>query len=403
MEQKTFDPTERGLTPQEWTKPDGEKDHAASGILMLASLWLGFLIYPLVGLLQGIVWALPLALALASTLVFFSLYFWVIWGIAFRTLRRIPWPSLLVMGLLGLALPLVWGKNWLGFFVYTGLITGFTLRLKQMMIAVIVMEGLTILTTTIAHAPWWETVALTTVTLLGSGMAFGINWLRALNQQLHVAHRRIAAIAASEERLRLARELHDSVKQQIFVTSMEIGAARALLDQDRQSADTHLHEAETVIRQVHQDLQALVQELRPTPEEEKDLAQAIQTYTAPWSQRTRIAVIVHLSGKRRMSPMRAQALFRVVQEALTNIEKHSTATQAEITLTWSKQHLQMQIRDNGHGFLLEQGDGRGYGLLHIRERMAALGGELQIASQPGCGVTITCLCPLPVERRQKDA
>ena len=81
----------------------------------------------------------------------------------------------------------------------------------------------------------------------------------------------VATMAASEERLRLARELHDSVKQQVFVTSMDIGAARVLLERDRQGAETHLRDAETAIHQVHTDLNALIHELRPAPRTEQGL------------------------------------------------------------------------------------------------------------------------------------
>src|SRR6266567_3408924 len=192
-------------------------------------------------------------------------------------------------------------------------------------------------------------------------------------------------MAASEERLRLARELHDSVKQQVFVTSMEIGAARVLLERDRQGAETHLRDAETAIHQVHTDLNALIHELRPAPRNEQGLAQAIQAHTAAWSRRTHIAVRMSTHGEQPASPESARALLRVVQEALTNIEKHSAATQVQMTLTWSRKLLRVQICDNGCGFIPAEASDRGYGLLHMRERVEALGGTLSIESTPGSG------------------
>ena len=385
-------------------KISAETDRSAPWILALACIWLVFLIYPLAGLLQAPLQPALLALALAGTIVFFGIYFWTIWRIAFRANAYQPWRALLILGLLGLALPLVSGGNWLGFFIYTGLIAGFTLPLRQMIAAVLLLVGLTVLTATMTHAPWWETVALTSVTILGSCMAFGISWLRAINQELRAARVQIATMAASEERLRLARELHDSVKQQVFVTSMEIGAARALLGHDLQSAETHLHEAETVIRQVHADLNALVHELRPAPFEEKGLAKAIQAHTAAWMRRNHIAATVRVHGERATSLETELALFRVVQEALTNIEKHSAAMQVWMTLTWSSQQLRVQICDNGRGFIPAEAGGRGYGLIHMRERVEALGGALTIESTPGSGTRITCTCPLhPSGKGKHDA
>ena len=381
-----------------------ETDRSAPWILALACIWLVFLIYPLAGLLQAPLQPALLALALAGTIVFFGIYFWTIWRIVFRANAYQPWRALLILGLLGLALPLVSGGNRLGFFIYTGLIAGFTLPLRQMIAAVLLMVGLTVLTATMTHAPWWEMVALTSVMILGSCMAFGISWLRAINQELRAARVQIATMAASEERLRLARELHDSVKQQVFVTSMEIGAARALLDHDRQSAETHLHEAETVIRQVHADLNALVHELRPTPFEEKGLAKAIQAHTVAWSRRTHIAATVRVHGERATSLETELALFRVVQEALTNIEKHSAAMQVWMTLTWGGQRLWVQICDNGRGFIPAEAGGRGYGLIHMRVRVEALGGALTIESTLGSGTRITCTCPLhPSGKGKHDA
>src|SRR5258708_2435302 len=217
-----------------------ETDRSAPYILVLACIWLVFLVYPIAGLLQASLQPAPLALALTGTLVFFGIYFWTIWRLALGANTHQPWRALLFLGVIGLALPLLSGGNWLGLFLYTGLIAGLTLRLAQLTAAVLLMVGLTLLTAAVDHTPWWETVALTSVTVLGSGMAFGINWLRAVNQELRAARTQVATIAANEERLRLARELHDSVKQQVFLTSIGIRAARALLEPDRPAPPNHL-------------------------------------------------------------------------------------------------------------------------------------------------------------------
>ncbi|GHO97501.1 hypothetical protein KSF_075490 [Reticulibacter mediterranei] len=387
------------LSVLEQSASDEEEDRSAASILILACLWLVFLIYPFVGLLQHAPLLAALVLALAGTLVFFSLYFWTLWRIAMKSMARPPWGVLLLMSTLGLALPLLQGAAWQGFFIYTGLLAGFTLRLRGLLAAVTIMVGLTILIAAVTQAPWWQTVALITVTILGSAMASAIRRFREMNQQLRVAHKQIATLAASEERLHLARELHDSIKQQVFVTSMEIGAARVLLDQDRAEARTHLQEAESTIDQLHQDLKALVQTLRPIPLAGQSLAQALQVHCTAWAQRTKITATLSLHGEQPLPHPKEQELFRVVQEALTNIEKHSAASQVTIALHWSKKHLKMCIKDNGRGFFPEEARSRGYGLSHMRERITVLSGDLHITSGPCGGTTITCLCPLPLSGR----
>ncbi len=389
----TSPPAQEPVSAPAQFAPGVEKDRSTTYILALACLWLVFLVYPFVGLFQE---APPrVLLALAGLAVFFGLYFRTFWRLALKGVTRPPWGPLMVMEALGLALPLLLGAAGQGLFIYTGLLAGFTLRLRPLIAMVLIMAGLTVLVAILTQTPWWETVALTTTILLGSGMASAIRHFREMNQQLRAAHRQVAALAASEERLRLARELHDSVKQQVFVISMEIGAVQALFDHDRSGAKAHVQEAASAIRQLRQDLKALVQALRPALPQEQSLAQAVLAHSAAWAQRTRITAPVSLREERPIPRAIEQELFRVMQEALTNVEKHSAASQVTIALTWHKRHLQMRIADNGRGFIPQDAGGGGYGLLHMRERVAALGGTLQIASGPGTGTTITCLCPLP--------
>ncbi|MEW5961141.1 MAG: sensor histidine kinase, partial [Chloroflexota bacterium] len=195
-------------------------------------------------------------------------------------------------------------------------------------------------------------------------------------------------LATLEERNRLARELHDSVKQQIFAAAMQVGAARALLDQNPDASKENLAEAERLVRQAQQELTTLIRELRPAALEGKGLATALRDYAADWTRRTQIPVEVRVRGERLLPLRLEQALYRVAQEALTNISRHSGADAAEVELVWQQNEVALIISDNGRGFDPVTVNGKGLGLQSMRERVAALGGQLEIKSNPGSGAQI---------------
>jgi signal transduction histidine kinase len=190
-------------------------------------------------------------------------------------------------------------------------------------------------------------------------------------------------LAVIEERNRLARDLHDSVKQQVFATAMQLAAARNLLERDPSdpsAAHTHVAEAQSLTSQAQQELTALIQELRPVALEDKGLASALEGYSRDWSRQTGIAATIRVQGEQETSLEIEQALFRVAQEALANIARHSYATKVDVHLLWDRPDLAMTIQDNGNGFDVERADGKGTGLWSMRQRIAAVGGALRISS-----------------------
>ncbi|MCI0395896.1 MAG: sensor histidine kinase [Chloroflexi bacterium] len=196
-------------------------------------------------------------------------------------------------------------------------------------------------------------------------------------------------LATLEERNRLARELHDSVKQQVFATVMQVGAARALLPADPEAAQRHLAEAEQLARQAQQELTGLIQELRPAALEDRGLSEALRTYLADWSRRTGVAAQVRLQGERPLPLEVEQALFRVAQEALANVTRHSGAGAADVHLAWEAGDAVLTVADDGVGFDPAEAEQRSFGLRTMRERVESLGGRLDIDSAPGQGTRIT--------------
>jgi NarL family two-component system sensor histidine kinase LiaS len=200
-------------------------------------------------------------------------------------------------------------------------------------------------------------------------------------------------LAVVEERNRLARDLHDSVKQQVFANALLVRAARKTLAHDPTKAQTHLVEAEELAIETQQALVDLIQALRPASMADKGLVAVLQEYTEDWSRRMGIPVAFHMQGEQTTPLDQEEALFRVVQEALANVARHSEANNVELHLTWTNAQIRMTIQDDGHGFLRRNTARKGSGLANMRERIEALAGTYQIASS-AAGTCIDVSLPL---------
>lgn len=204
-------------------------------------------------------------------------------------------------------------------------------------------------------------------------------------------------LATLEERNRLARELHDTVKQNLFAAVMQLGAAETLVDTDPAAAKAHLVEAEQLARQSRQELTGLIHELRPIALEDRGLAAALQDYAADWSRRTLIQVNWVVQAERPLPLVVEQELYRVAQEALANIARHSGASSVMIQLSWQETAVQLRIEDDGQGFDTAVAAPKGFGLQTMAERTSQVGGSLNIDSRPGQGTIIRVSIPLDTQ------
>jgi len=196
-----------------------------------------------------------------------------------------------------------------------------------------------------------------------------------------------------EERNRLARDLHDSAKQQAFAAAAQISAARKLLPQDPVAAETHVEEAERLINDLRKELTILIKELRPAALEDKGLASAIRTYAEDWSRQSGIELEVNVQHEHRLPLYVEQMIFRIVQEALANVARHSQATRAVIWLAYNKQNINCKITDNGIGFDTEKNPS-GFGIRSMQERAKSLGSTITIESALDSGTSISFTVPL---------
>lgn len=201
-------------------------------------------------------------------------------------------------------------------------------------------------------------------------------------------------LAVLEERNRLARELHDTVKQQNFATLMQVRAARNLIASDPAEAGKRLADAEELIKLSQEELGRMIGEMRPAALEGQGLSNALRAYLETWSEHTRILSNLRVTGERRLPLATEQALYRVAQEALSNVARHSRASTAGLRLEILPAEVKLEISDNGVGFDTGAQDGRGFGLESMRARLTELGGRLDIESNPEDGTRITARAPV---------
>jgi NarL family two-component system sensor histidine kinase LiaS len=128
-----------------------------------------------------------------------------------------------------------------------------------------------------------------------------------------------------EERNRLARDLHDTVKQQTYAARMQLTAAKNLLGSNGQAAAEHIEAALQLNRETQQELKLIIDELRPAALEGRGLAQALTEYAARWQEHTGIIVTTSISSERSLPFDVEQVLYRVLQEALANVARHAEA------------------------------------------------------------------------------
>ncbi|HFC08972.1 MAG TPA: HAMP domain-containing protein [Chloroflexi bacterium] len=216
---------------------------------------------------------------------------------------------------------------------------------------------------------------------------------RMAEQLENLVHSR-QALAALEERNRLARDLHDAVKQQVFAAGMQLAAARRLLPQQPEAAQDAVAQADALIRQAQQELTALIQELRPAALQNKGLVATLREHLEAWASQTGIAADFRVQHEQRLPLETAQALLRVAQEALANTARHSRARHVRVRLTWSENAVRLTVEDDGQGFDAAAVQGQGLGLTSMAERVQTLGGHLEVVTRPGGGTRIEATIPL---------
>jgi signal transduction histidine kinase len=199
--------------------------------------------------------------------------------------------------------------------------------------------------------------------------------------------------AQEAERRRMAHELHDESGQLLASVHLALeGTVAGLPPQFRES----FHLVRSQLDAIETQLRRLAHELRPTILDDLGLLPALQGLTQRVAERTGLCIHMDSTIEGRLAPAVETALYRIMQEGLTNIAKHAAATHVDLQL-WRDEGIHGLLRDDGVGFVVEhvmgQTGSRGLGLLGIQERLEALGGTLQITSALGEGTTLQLTLP----------
>jgi len=239
-------------------------------------------------------------------------------------------------------------------------------------------------------------VALENARLYGERLA-SEEALRASTTQLRDLRTQLEA-TAEEERRRIARELHDQVSQNLTALAINVRAAHAQLSESIERPRQRLDEASALIEETTDHIRALTFELRPPVLDDFGLVAALEWHAARVTAQTGLVVSVDGDeAEPRLPRLTEIALFRIAQEALTNIIKHAHTTTAHVHVTADERSIRLDIDDPGIGFDPSQATHRdakiGWGLLNMRERAEALGGSFSIASSQERGTQITVEVP----------
>lgn len=216
--------------------------------------------------------------------------------------------------------------------------------------------------------------------------------LNRMAEQLQHLLRDRQQLAAVEERNRLARDLHDSVKQQLFALTMLLGSAQMEVG-ERTEARRIIGEAERVAGSAQQELSELIHALRPAALTNTGMSVALRELCETWAKRSGVTFDARIPDDLTLAPGAEQDVFRTVQEALANIARHSGATRVDVRAERQPDALTLRIRDNGRGFDVGRTDQHGVGLRSMRERIEGLGGTLSVSSSAG-GTRVEMRIPL---------
>lgn len=214
------------------------------------------------------------------------------------------------------------------------------------------------------------------------------------NNQLREYALRIEDQATLQERNRIAREIHDALGHALTAQSIQLENALLFLPPDGEKTKSFLQEAQRLGARALQEVRRSISTLRSNPLQGQTLAGAIAKSISEFRQTTGIEPDCKIQLFQPISTEISTALYRITQEALTNIAKHSAATEVSLLLQERQNAIHLEIDDNGTGFDPE-GNTTGFGLQGMRERTVALGGQFLLFSQPGKGCRITVSIPLP--------
>jgi len=212
--------------------------------------------------------------------------------------------------------------------------------------------------------------------------------------------------AQEAERKRIARELHDATGQTLTAIGLGLRGVTGILHQDLDKAAANLRQLQMLVANALNELQHVIADLRPSHLDDLGLPAALRWYCGEVKARAPIAVEVEVSGEAWEVPGEVTtALFRIAQEALTNVVKHADADRVTVSLAYRPEAVSLEVFDDGRGFdpeLIETEKGLAWGLAGMSERASLIGGQLHVESGPGEGTRVKVTVPARVGSEGRD-
>ncbi|MDV2997829.1 MAG: hypothetical protein N4J56_007534 [Chroococcidiopsis sp. SAG 2025] len=255
------------------------------------------------------------------------------------------------------------------------------------------------------HLFWMHLIAETL--MFGLGLFFVVRLVTTLlserqaKEQLAIAHEQmrqyalqIEELAAVQERNHIAREIHDSLGHTLTAQNIQLQTAIKLWQRAPGKVRPFLEQALRLTNAAIREVRRSVSTLRADVREEPPLEEAIESLVDDFRQGTGVSTEIEIDVQICVPPKQVKTLYRVVQEALTNISKYAQATAVKIDISTISDNVRLAIEDNGRGFKPEPKTMTGFGIRGMRERVMAVEGVLHLNTEPGAGCQIVVELPL---------
>ncbi|HEX3721144.1 MAG TPA: sensor histidine kinase [Nitrolancea sp.] len=352
--------------------------------------WLFYLVYPFSDLIRGHQPTGQTILGAVGLIVFVAIYLYAY----FRTFYNHvavwrTWAPVVVLALIATVVTLWVNHSWIGIMIYVATAAGCSLTERTAIRAMIGLSAYTMIVGTVSGASFSSTVPITIeVLLIGATMLF-LRRLITTNGELRRAREENARLAVAEERLRFARDLHDLLGHSLSLIALKSELAGRLIEVNPQRAQAEIRDIEQVTRDALREVREAVSGYRQ-PDLSSELYGARTALEAA-------GIDCQISNQiTKLAPSAEAALGWAVREGVTNVIRHSGASLCHIELRELPEMVQLMVSDNGTKTTKMQApqNGRsGTGIAGLRERVAALGGQIETDQQSGGGFRLTVQLP----------
>ncbi|MFU1794093.1 histidine kinase [Paenibacillus azoreducens] len=217
--------------------------------------------------------------------------------------------------------------------------------------------------------------------------------LQRMGEQEVVEKEKAAERAVLEERRRMARDLHDTVSQQLFAIHMSASSLPKVLERNAEQGQVVMEQLISMSQMAQKQMRALIAQLRPVELEDKNLEEALEVWFPDYCRQNGLKGMKEVELQGEISEAIEHQLFLIIQEAMANIVKHAQARLVSMSLREEERQVALSISDDGRGFNQIPHKTGSYGLSTMQERAEKLGGKVEIISRQGSGTTIRVHIP----------